>query len=204
MKPWRQTIRKTKRSDSTPLHLTVPDSTSHLFLRAKWKVAERKQRAERQECRELFWIKYDKRDQEGATGCVRVWEKEREWNRDGGGKRRKSLALHNKLRHECSSTLVSTHPLQFRLSNGTSHLPHPLTVCTEKERARRLERSCTKLPAACGHVPAAHTPLQASSLMKRGTCAHTPQLVLTAHTPTFGFFYCRAPKQSKRLVDRKY
>lgn len=35
------------------------------------------------------------------------------------------MDVHNRPRHECSSTLISTHPLQFQLSNRTSNSAAP-------------------------------------------------------------------------------
>lgn len=76
--------------------------------------------------------------------CESVREKEKEEKRggEGGGgaeeeEEEGGLAVHNRPRHECSSTLVSTHSLQFQLSNRTSDSPHPLTLCTKKAHMNR-------------------------------------------------------------------
>lgn len=73
-------------------------------------------------------------DQEGAIECL----SERERRREGGRETEEveeELDVHNRPRHECSSTLISTHPLQFQLSNRTSNsLLHPLTPRTEEKK----------------------------------------------------------------------
>lgn len=80
--------------------------------------------------------------------CERERKKERKKKQGNRQRRRRrsregSVALHNRPRHECSSTLVSTHPLQFQLSNGTSNSRHPLTLCTKDGRVRTHSNSST-------------------------------------------------------------
>lgn len=63
------------------------------------------------------------------------------------------LDVHNGPRHECSSTLISTHPLQFQLSNRTSNSPlHPPTPRREKE-AFSPTHTCV-----CRRIPPTQTP----------------------------------------------
>lgn len=71
------------------------------------------------------------------------------------------MDVHNRPRHECSSTLISTHPLQFQLSNRTSNSAAPTqrrrflantpvcvqVVSTYKQRYRKTtlnEQTCKK------------------------------------------------------------
>lgn len=71
------------------------------------------------------------------------------------------MDVHNRPRHECSSTLISTHPLQFQLSNRSSNsaaptqreafsLTHPC-VCKRSLPTNRYrkttvnEQTCKKL-----------------------------------------------------------
>lgn len=102
-----------------------------------------------------------------------------EVERGGGGggaeeEEGEGLAVHNRPRHECSSTFVSTHPLQFQLSNRTSDSQHPLTLCTKK---------------ACAHT---HTCRITGTHMNRNThiylrtCAAHRHTNITAYAQTEG------------------
>lgn len=73
-------------------------------------------------------------DEEGAIECVREQERKKEGKRERGGGGVGVLDMDNRPRHECSSTHISTHPLQFKLSNGTPNsLLHPLTLHKERK-----------------------------------------------------------------------
>lgn len=120
--------------------------------------------------------------------CESAREKEREGNRDRGGKRRRMGALHNRPRHECSSTLVSTHPLQFQLSNGTSDSLHPLSHTVHKDTAHtHTHRHAHNMLMNMLQLRT-HTNTQAHALMERDTWAHTHQCscrqTQTTHTDT--------------------
>lgn len=120
-------------------------------------------------------------------------EVEEEEQRRGRRSREGSVALHNRPRHECSSTLVSTHPLQFQLSNGTSDSRHPLTLCTKDGRVRAHSNSSTHEQRDTNvyeHVLVtyAHTQkTQAHAVMerlegRRSVHANTPKLTLALPT----------------------
>ena len=98
------------------------------------------------------------------------------------------MAVHNRPRHERSSTLVSTHPLQFQLSNRTSDSPHPLTLCTKKactythtnKRAYALRETHTE--ARAGYVnPPTHTFLKTADNQKE---RHVSKCTTHTHTHT--------------------
>lgn len=134
---------------------SIRNSTLLFLTKTKQRCRERRDRLHRVERHFLNWV--GQSDQEGAIECVSVREREKERKnreteteveeeeqRRGRRRREGSVALHNRPRHECSSTLVSTHPLQFQLSNGTSDSRHPLTLCTKDGRVRAQEQQHTR------------------------------------------------------------
>lgn len=127
---------KTNGASFQHIPTSVHNSTLFLLTETKHRGNKRTRGETEQSGKAFFQLSLGKSDQEGAIECVRVWERKKEGNRDrgagGGSQWVGGLATHNRPRHECSSTFVSTHPLQFQLSNRTRDSPHPLTLCTKK------------------------------------------------------------------------
>lgn len=176
---------------------SIRNSTLLFLTKTKQRCREQRDRLHRVERHFLNWV--GQSDQEGAIECVSVRERKKERKKKQGNRQRRrrsregSVALHNRPRHECSSTLVSTHPLQFQLSNGTSDSRHPLTLCTKDGRVRTHSNSSTHEQRDTNvyeHalVTYAHTQkTQAHAVMEwleglRSVHANTPKLTLALPT----------------------